>query len=252
MMTHRQQGRKQIRFYEGDFYKEISEQKRIARGAIHRKGGSKSRKCSMSTDYMTQKQWKERNGPIMTYVMNEPIAWESFKQMPKDLQEQYIKNLIDKYNVSYTNLVELFQVCTTTIRRYFEKQGINPGFYAGHRMNAQQKEVWAEFLGIEESETVESEESETVESKEAVTDACDESIEEPVDAEDTDEEIESVNTEVSDTSCVMGRFSVEFKGKIDVDMIANSLRMILGNNSNGRLRVEYYAPVKDSTDDFPF
>lgn len=244
MMAHRQQGRKQIRFYEGDFYKEISEQKRIARGAIHRKGGSKSRKCSMSTDYMTQKQWKERNGPIMTYVMNEPIAWESFKQMPKDLQEQYIKNLIDKYNVSYTNLVELFQVCTTTIRRYFEKQGINPGFYAGHRMNAQQKEVWAEFLGIEESETIESEE--------AVTDVCDESTEEPVDAEDTDDEIEVANPKVAKPSCVMKRFSVEFKGPIDVDMIANSLRMILGDNSNGSLRVEYYAPFKDSTEDFPF
>lgn len=246
MMSYHRKPKRQIRFYEKDFYKEIGEQKRIARGAMHRKGGSKSKKCSMSTDYMTQKQWKERNGPVMSYAMNEPIAWESFKLMPKDLQEQYVKNLVEKYSVTYTNLSELFEVSVTTVRKYFNKQGIVPGCQVGHRMNAAQRIVWADFLGIEEEQ-----EEEVVEIEEEAV-VCEDHVEDVCEPEEVEPEAEPLKSEPVKPSCAMNRFSVEFKGKIDVDMIANSLRMILGNNSNGRLRVEYYAPVKDSTDDFPF
>ena len=227
MMTYHHKPKRQIKFYEKDFYKEIGEQKRIARGAIHRKGGSKSKKCSMSTDYMTQKQWEERNGPVMSYAMNEPIAWESFKQMPKDLQEQYVKTLVEKYGATYTNLSELFEVSVTTIRKHFDKQGIVPGCQVGHRMNAAQRIVWADFLGVEEEQ-----EEEVVEIQEE-TEVCEES---------TEPEDEPVKPEPVKPSCAMNRFSVEFKGQINVDMIANSLRMILGNTANGILRVEYYAP----------
>ena len=240
MMAYHHRPKRQIKFYEKDFYKEISEQKRIARGAIHRKGGSKSKKCSMSTDYMTQKQWKERNGPVMSYAMNEPIAWESFKQMPKDLQEQYVKNLVEKYGATYTNLSELFEVSVTTIRKYFEKQEIIPGCQVGHRMNAAQRVVWAEFLGIEEEE-------ESVEISEE-TEVPEEIVEDTAESE-KEPETETVKLEPAKSACEMNRFSVEFKGQIDVDMIANSLRMILGNTSNGKLRVEYYALCKSFEED---
>lgn len=240
MMTCHHKPKRQIKFYEKDFYKEISEQKRIARGAIHRKGGSKSKKCSMSTDYMTQKQWKERNGPVMSYVMNEPIAWDSFKQMPKDLQEQYVKNLVEKYGATYTNLSELFEMSVTTVRKYFSKQGIDPGCHVGHRMNAEQRSVWMEFLGVEE---------ESIEAEIEKIETCADIAEESGDTEEIVPETESPKPEVVKPSCTMKRFTVEFNGHIDVDMIANSLRMILGDGSNGNLRVEYYVPSKD---DFPF
>lgn len=241
MMAYHHRPKRQIKFYEKDFYKEISEQKRIARGAIHRKGGSKSKKCSMSTDYMTQKQWKERNGPVMSYAMNEPIVWESFKKMPKDLQEQYVKNLVEKYGATYTNLSELFEVSVTTIRKYFEKQEIIPGCQVGHRMNAAQRVVWEEFLGIEEEE-------ESVEISEE-TEVSEETVEDTSESEEEESETEPVKLEPAKSACEMNRFSVEFKGQIDVDMIANSLRMILGNTSNGTLRVEYYALCKSLEED---
>ena len=42
-----------------DFEYDCWQRKRIAQQAKYRKCGSKSKKCSMSTDHMTQKQWKE-------------------------------------------------------------------------------------------------------------------------------------------------------------------------------------------------
>ena len=35
----------------------------------------------------------------------------------------------------------------------------------------------------------------------------------------------------------MRQFNIKFTGKIDVDRIANSLKMILGNNSSGELEI---------------
>lgn len=54
------------------------ERKRLARQARYRKRGSKSKKCPMSTDYMTQKEWKERNGEVITMNLNRPVSWSVF------------------------------------------------------------------------------------------------------------------------------------------------------------------------------
>lgn len=43
-----------------DFDYEVLQKKRLARQAFHKKGESKSRKCPMSTDRMTRKQWIEK------------------------------------------------------------------------------------------------------------------------------------------------------------------------------------------------
>lgn len=49
-----------------DFDYEVMQRKRLARQAFHRKSGSKSKKCPMSTDHMTRKQWLERCGESVT------------------------------------------------------------------------------------------------------------------------------------------------------------------------------------------
>ena len=69
-----------------DFDYEVLQKKRLARQAFHKKGGSKSRKCPMSTDRMTRKQWIERCGEVVTYELGKPMGWEAFKQMPVALQ----------------------------------------------------------------------------------------------------------------------------------------------------------------------
>lgn len=64
-----------------DFEYDCWQRKRLAQQAKYRKCGSKSKKCSMSTDHMTQKQWKERNGKVVTVNLNQPITWDEFKAL---------------------------------------------------------------------------------------------------------------------------------------------------------------------------
>lgn len=219
-----------------DFYKEVSEKKKIARGARYRKGGSKSKKCSMSTDYMTQKQWKERNGPIMSYAMNQPIDWESFKKMSPDLQQLYLEGLCNKYHATKTNLASMFQVNVATLHRVITQNGLQLNFGVGKKMNAAEKEAWNEFLGVSSTET---EEPETVaETEEEITGVQDNSDKETKVEFDGQDEAQTENKE-HDSPCCMDKFSVTFSGKIDIDMVANSLRTILGNDSVGSLEIVY-------------
>ena len=71
-----------------DFEYDCWQRKRIAQQAKYRKCGSKSKKCSMSTDHMTQKQWKERNGKVVTVNLNQPITWDDFKALTASMQEE--------------------------------------------------------------------------------------------------------------------------------------------------------------------
>lgn len=62
-----------------DFEYEIMQMKRLARQAQYRKRGSKSKKCPMSTDRMTRRQWEKRCGEVVKYQLGIPIAWKEFK-----------------------------------------------------------------------------------------------------------------------------------------------------------------------------
>lgn len=78
-----------------DFEYDCWQRKRIAQQAKYRKCGSKSKKCSMSTDHMTQKQWKERNGKVVTVNLNQPITWDDFKALTASMQEEYLKHMME-------------------------------------------------------------------------------------------------------------------------------------------------------------
>ena len=77
-----------------DFDYEVMQRKRLARQAFHRKSGSKSKKCPMSTDHMTRKQWLERCGESVTYQLGKPMPWEEFKKMPVQIQKEYLLDRI--------------------------------------------------------------------------------------------------------------------------------------------------------------
>ena len=80
-----------------DFEYDCWQRKRIAQQAKYRKCGSKSKKCSMSTDHMTQKQWKERNGKVVTVNLNQPITWDDFKALTASMQEEYLKHMMENF-----------------------------------------------------------------------------------------------------------------------------------------------------------
>jgi hypothetical protein len=163
-----------------DFTYDIVQKKRIARGARHKKNGSKSKWCHLPSDNLTAKQLKERNGPIMNYALNVPMDWEAFKSMPRDLQQQYLDNLHARFNVGVTTISrELFGMSDATLNVYAKRVGLKTR--TASRLNASERELWENWInGVypepakEPEETVEEPEEEIVEE-----DVEPETVEEP-------------------------------------------------------------------------
>ena len=108
-----------------DFDYDAMQKKRIARGASHMKRGSKSKKCTLPSDYLTAAQKRRLNGPVSTYKLDEPMNWESFKAMPEDLQKKYILNLQETYQANNDMLGKMFGVTGVSVCRMRHALGIS-------------------------------------------------------------------------------------------------------------------------------
>lgn len=71
-----------------DFDHDVIQMKRLAGQVKYRKRGSGSRKCSMSTDHMTRRQWEKSCGEMTTYQMMTPLTWEEFKSYSADIKRE--------------------------------------------------------------------------------------------------------------------------------------------------------------------
>ena len=109
-----------------DFDYDAMQKKRIARGASHMKCGSKSKKCTLPSDYLTAAQKRRLNGPVSTYKLDEPMNWESFKAMPEDLQKKYILNLQETYQANDKMIAKLFGKSDVTVGEHRKRLGLKP------------------------------------------------------------------------------------------------------------------------------
>lgn len=194
-----------------DFEYDCLQKKRLAHQAFHRKNGSKSRRCPMSTDYMTMKEWKERNGKIVSVSLDKPTSWDIFKELSKQVQEEYLRTLSETYGANTSNLAEMFDISASTIRRYIQTSGLNIKFRVGHSMNGEQRAAWENFLSVKAPQ--------------------------PTSTPTYTPKQEHPQEVRIDTSMRMDKFSLSFSGDINVDMISNSLKHILGDNATGQIEV---------------
>ena len=109
-----------------DFDYDAMQKKRIARGASHMRRGSKSKKCTLPSDYLTAAQKRRLNGPVSTYKLDEPMNWESFKAMPEDLQKKYILNLQETYQANDKMIAKLFGKSDVTVGEHRKRLGLKP------------------------------------------------------------------------------------------------------------------------------
>lgn len=207
-----------------DFEYDSYIKKRIARGAINRKSGSKSRKCSLPSDRMTQKQWKERNGKIMSYNLSQPMLWEEFKSMPKDLQIEYLTTLRDTYGVTATDLSKLFGCVPSTVTKYC-KAVLNTTFDPGKRMTREQRKAFCEFTG-----EITAENDDTGAIVEEETPAPDREL---LTSQGCSSDAPTKLTSLLDTqsSFNMKEISMSFSGGFNADALRNSLLLSIGTGT---------------------
>ena len=129
-----------------DFDFDAMQKKRIARGAAHMKRGSKSTKCSLPSDHMTQAQWKRRNGPVSTYRLDAPMKFETFTEMPSDLKKKYLESLYDLYGASDRRIGDMMGVSQHTSARHRNNLGIvRTGARIGAEELARREAMWSAF-----------------------------------------------------------------------------------------------------------
>lgn len=197
-----------------DFEYDCLQRKRLAQQARYRKCGSNSKKCSLLTDHMTHSQWKKRNGEIVTANLKQPISWSEFRALPNSMQEEYMRYMMENYGANATSFAAMFGVQPLTVRRHIQAQNLAIRFPAGHSMTAVQKSAWNEFINGGAVTAVETDATENKEQS-----GC----------------AESENVVESETK--MSRFSLCFTGKLDIEMISNSLISILGSSATGRIEI---------------
>lgn len=104
------------------FRQDIKEKKKTATGAYHKVKGSKSKKCNFPSDYLTKKEKMKMNSEVKSWNLNEFYTWNDFKQMPKDLQIEYLQNLTNKYKVGSGAIEKsLFQIGRGTLEYHLQK-----------------------------------------------------------------------------------------------------------------------------------
>ena len=135
-----------------DFDFDVMTKKRIARGAAARKCGSKSRRCTLPSDYLTDAQKKARNGKLSTYNLSKPMTYEQFKLMPRDLQREYLLKLRNDMHASSRVIAQMFGCSDETVRVAIHNLGINTG---GKKMlmNFDQLTRWNNWLSGDAANT---------------------------------------------------------------------------------------------------
>lgn len=190
--------------------------KNVAHSAARRKGGSKSKKCSLPSDRMTQKQWNERCGQVMSYSIGKPMTWAEFSKLPKDLKEEYMNNLIEKYNANARTMAEVFGVSVATVFRVVKNDNLNVTFLKGKHPAGEKYEAFRRFMdgdaGVEEDIVID-------------------------DAESFKEVTEETNSTGEAQKTRLDSFTMNFSGEINVDMVSNSLRYILSGAKSAKIQI---------------
>lgn len=155
-----------------DFDYDVMQKKRIASGAVHRKRGSKSKKCTLPSDYLTKKELKAMNGEVKSYNIHERMDWKKFKTLPEDVAIAHVNWLIETFGCNAEAIGRSLGVSKGCVFVWAKSQGIK----FDYRRFMPSKE-WLTFLGempVVEPEVVEEtvEETKKEEDSEALEQMC--------------------------------------------------------------------------------
>lgn len=83
----------------------------------------------------------------MSYAMNLPMDWNTFKSMPLDLQQSYLDGLHSRFDVSASAISrDLFGLSEYGLRRHMDVNGLKPISKRGSRMSRESQELWENWL----------------------------------------------------------------------------------------------------------
>ena len=131
------------------FNQDVRERSKIKQGAIHKKNGSKSKRCTLLSDYMTATQKKKMNGSVETICLNLPInSIKELRTYTVSLQKEYLQNCITQYGARRIDLVNMLNTYDSTFKKYCERHDILLDFLpkTGRGRSSRMDERWLDFI----------------------------------------------------------------------------------------------------------
>ena len=127
------------------FKQTSAERKRIGRGDYHKKrqGG---RQVRLPSDHLSKKEREAMNGECLTYNMNGPVKWATFKYWPEDIQREYLQKLEEVYRASTLDISLMMHTSYDNIRLLKQRLGL--ASKRGGKRPGVDKKAWAEFCGV--------------------------------------------------------------------------------------------------------
>lgn len=134
------------------------ERKMLSRGAYNKKNGSKSKMCRLPSDGMTNDEKKALNGEIMKYDLSKPMNWKQFKNMPSDLQNEYLLKLTDVIGAGRKDIAEMFGIGEQSLSDYLFHTHKGVYYFKGKKRDQESFMKWfcgdADKKNEEENETI--------------------------------------------------------------------------------------------------
>lgn len=146
----------------------------------------------------------KKSSEVTKYDLNKPIRYRQFKELPAEIQRQYILNLDNKYpNISASMLSQMFKTSQVKVRAIMREVGI-----VLTRGNSQRKTTSAKLFKEEMIDVLNEMESNNIPSEEFITS---ESVNHSIQAEVSNICFESDIDDVSDfvkSLGIMGRVRI--------------------------------------------
>lgn len=117
------------------------------KGSIARSGGRKGksrRGCSLPSDILTSKEKRKMNGDVVSISMDRPMSYQKFQTLSKEVQKDYIQNLIDNYCGTTSRIAELFKIPESQVKKL--RQDLNIISRSSISDIGPESVLWNEFM----------------------------------------------------------------------------------------------------------
>lgn len=162
----------------------------------------------------------------MSYQLGGPMKWPEFCSLPNDLKEEYLNGLIQKYSANARGMADMFGVSVATVFRLVKKENLNVQFIKGRHPSGTQAGAFLKFVNGEcENEST------------SEPDHVEEQLEDAAEVKEHLNYDRVQSTGGLDSETHLDSFSMNFSGDANIDMIANSLRYIIGTNKKARIQI---------------
>ena len=207
-----------------DFDYDVLQKKRTARGAQHRKGGSKSKRCTLPHELMTKKELRAMNGPMKTYNINKPMTLKEFKYLPGDLRKTYLTKLVQEFHANDSMIAEMFGCTAGNVKAYRTALGVKSlGSGPKSQPSSEWVENWNAFLNgpMEDNQPVTEDTPPEVEDNQPVIE------DNPPEVEDNQPVTENNSPAVEDDQPSIKDFFVDGTKRMQFDAVTTSIATYL-------------------------